>query len=117
MRGPDPDPATSAATTTQLSEVPLNSTLQDQVVVVTGRSKGIGLACAQASAVAGAKVALVARSRANLDAALAAMPAARHAPVAIVPDLAGVADAARMVEEAVAALGELDRLRLAERAH
>jgi hypothetical protein len=62
-------------------------------------------------------VALVARSRANLDAALAAMPAARHAPVAIVADLAGVADAARMVEEAVAALGELDRLRLAERAH
>jgi hypothetical protein len=45
------------------------------------------------------------------------MPAARHAPVAIGADLAGVADAARMVEEAVAALGELDRLRLAERAH
>lgn len=114
MRGPDP--ATSAATTTQLSEVPLNSTLQDQVVV-TGASKGIGVACAQAFAAAGAKVALVARSRANLDAALAAMPAARHAPVAIVADLAGVADAARMVEEAVAALGEIDRLRLAERAH
>lgn len=48
----------------------MNSTLQDQVVVVTGASKGIGLACAQAFAAAGAKVALVARSRANLDAAL-----------------------------------------------
>lgn len=48
----------------------MNSTRQDQVVVVTGASKGIGLACAQAFAAAGAKVALVARSRANLDAAL-----------------------------------------------
>jgi NAD(P)-dependent dehydrogenase (short-subunit alcohol dehydrogenase family) len=84
--------------------------MQDQVVVVTGASKGIGLACAQAFAAAGAKVAIVARSRANLDAALAAMPAARHAPVAIVADLARAADAARMVEEAVAALGEIDVL-------
>ena len=87
----------------------MNSTRQDQVVV-TGASKCIGVACAQAFAAAGAKVALVARSCANLDAALAAMPATRHAPVAIVADLAGAADAARMVEEAVAALGEIDVL-------
>lgn len=73
-------------------------------------AKGIGLACAQAFAAAGAKVELVARSRADLDAALAAMPAARHAPVATVADLAGAADAARMVEEAVAAPGEIDVL-------
>jgi NAD(P)-dependent dehydrogenase (short-subunit alcohol dehydrogenase family) len=86
----------------------LNSTRQDQVVVVTGASKGIGLACAQAFAAAGAKVELVARSHADLDAALAAMPAARHAPVATVADLAGAADAARMVEEAVAAPDDLN---------
>ncbi len=86
------------------------SNLQDKVVVVTGASKGIGLACAQAFAAAGAKVAIVARSRANLDAALAAMPAARHQALAIVADLTRAADAARMVEEAVAALGEIDVL-------
>ena len=88
----------------------MNSNLQDRVVVVTGASKGIGLACAQAFAAAGAKVAIVARSRANLDAALAAMPAARHAPQAIVADLTRAADAARRVEEAVAALGEIEVL-------
>jgi NAD(P)-dependent dehydrogenase (short-subunit alcohol dehydrogenase family) len=84
--------------------------MQDQVVVVTGASKGIGLACAQAFAAAGAKVAIVARSRANLDAALATFPAARHVPFAIVADLTRAADAARMVDEAVAALGEIDVL-------
>jgi NAD(P)-dependent dehydrogenase (short-subunit alcohol dehydrogenase family) len=84
--------------------------MQDKVVIVTGASKGIGLACAQAFAAAGAKVAIVARSRANLDAALAAMPAARHVPFAIVADLTRAADAARMVDEAVAGLGEIDVL-------
>ena len=84
--------------------------MQDQVVVVTGASKGIGLACAQAFAAAGAKVALVARSRANLDAALTTFPSARHAPVAIVADLTRAVDAARMVDEVVAALGEIDVL-------
>lgn len=84
--------------------------MQDQVVVVTGASKGIGLACAQAFATAGAKVAIVARSRANLDAALATFPAARHPPFAIVADLTRATDAARMVDEAVAALGEIDVL-------
>ncbi len=84
--------------------------MQDKIVVVTGASKGIGLACARAFAVAGARVAIVARSRANLDAALAAMPPVRHAPLAIVADLTRAADAARMVDEAVAALGEIDVL-------
>ena len=88
----------------------MNSTRQDQVVAVTGAPKGIGLAYAQAFAAAGAKVELVARSRADLEAALGAMPAARHAPVATMADLAGAADAARMVEEAVAAPGEIDVL-------
>jgi NAD(P)-dependent dehydrogenase (short-subunit alcohol dehydrogenase family) len=38
-----------------------------RVVVVTGASKGIGFACAEAFVRAGAKVALVSRSRENLD--------------------------------------------------
>ena len=48
--------------------------LNDRIVVVTGASKGIGWACAEAFARAGAKVVLVSRSQANLDAALARWP-------------------------------------------
>jgi NAD(P)-dependent dehydrogenase (short-subunit alcohol dehydrogenase family) len=44
--------------------------LAGKIVVVTGASRGIGLACAHAFAAEGARVALVSRSRANLDAAL-----------------------------------------------
>ena len=40
--------------------------LADKVVVVTGASKGIGYACAEASRREGARVALVSRSAANL---------------------------------------------------
>jgi len=42
--------------------------LAGRVVIVTGASKGIGYACAAAFAAEGAKVALVSRSQANLDA-------------------------------------------------
>lgn len=84
--------------------------LSDKVVVVTGASKGIGLACAAAFLAEGAKVALVSRSRANLDAALARLPAGRHAPVAFVADLAHADEAARMAGEAERALGAIDVL-------
>ena len=84
--------------------------MENKTVVVTGASKGIGLACAQTFAAAGARVALVARSRANLDAALASMPTSRHAPLAIVADLTRAEEAARMVVEAIAAMGDIDVL-------
>ena len=84
--------------------------LIDRVVVVTGASKGIGYACGVAFAQEGAKVALVARSRANLDAALARFPATKHAPMAIVADMGRVEDAQRMAAEATAALGPIDVL-------
>lgn len=68
--------------------------LSGKVVVVTGASKGIGLACAKAFAAEGARVAIVARSRANLDAALAGFGPAEHPPHAVEADMAH-ADAAR----------------------
>jgi NAD(P)-dependent dehydrogenase (short-subunit alcohol dehydrogenase family) len=84
--------------------------LRDQVVVVTGASKGIGFACAQAFAREGARVALVSRSRANLDAALARIDGAAHRPASFVADLVDAAQALRMVDAVESALGPIDVL-------
>jgi NAD(P)-dependent dehydrogenase (short-subunit alcohol dehydrogenase family) len=84
--------------------------LTDRVVVVTGASKGIGLACAAAFVQEGAKVALVSRSRANLDAALAGLRKGAHLPLLLVADLTRAEDAERMAADAEAALGPIDVL-------
>ena len=80
---------------------------EGRTVMVTGASKGIGFACAEAFARAGAKVAIVSRSRENLDAALAKLGAK---VAAIAADLRDPIDAARAVDEAEAAVGPLDVL-------
>ncbi len=84
--------------------------LSGKVVVVTGASKGIGFACAEAFLREGAKVALVSRNRGNLDAALARLLQSAGKAVAIAADLARADEAARMVAEAVAQLGPIDVL-------
>ena len=83
------------------------SRFEGQTVLVTGASRGIGLACAQAFAAAGARVGLVARDRAALDAAAAGIGAGAHAVVA---DLSDPGECARAVDEVVAALGPVDVL-------
>ena len=88
----------------------MNAQFADKVVIVTGGSKGIGLACAQAFVDAGAKVALVSRSRDNLDAALASLRTGRSQPIAIVADLTRAADAEKMADEAESRLGAIDVL-------
>src|SRR6478736_1218089 len=84
--------------------------LHDQVVVVTGASKGIGFACAQAFAREGARVALVSRSRANLDAALARIGGAAQRCGSFVADLVDAAQALRMVDDVESVLGPIDVL-------
>lgn len=49
---------------------------QDKVVVVTGGSKGIGLACAKQFVARGAKVIISSRTQANINEALAVLPGA-----------------------------------------
>ena len=80
---------------------------EGRAVMVTGASKGIGFACAEAFARAGAKVAIVSRSRENLDAALSKLG---RGIVAIAADMRDPKDAARAVDEAEAAIGPLDVL-------
>lgn len=84
--------------------------LRDRIVVVTGASKGIGLACAQAFAEAGARVAMVSRSRANLDAALAKIRHVEHRPVAFVADLVDAGQSSAMVDDVERTLGPIDIL-------
>ncbi|WKW11331.1 SDR family NAD(P)-dependent oxidoreductase [Pseudogemmatithrix spongiicola] len=58
--------------------------LAGRTALVTGASRGIGAAVARALASAGARVALVSRSQAALEAVAATLP---HAPVVIADDL------------------------------
>lgn len=88
----------------------MSASLQGRAVLVTGASKGIGYACAEAFAKAGAKVAIVSRSRDNLDAAVAKLAQSSFRVFAIAADLRDPADAARVIDEAEAAIGPLDVL-------
>lgn len=80
--------------------------LNGRAVLITGGSKGIGLACARAFLAEGAKVAIVSRDRANLGKAAAQLPQVKT----IVADLTRAEDAARMAQEAQRALGPIDVL-------
>jgi NAD(P)-dependent dehydrogenase (short-subunit alcohol dehydrogenase family) len=80
--------------------------LVDRRVLITGGSKGIGLACAIGFLAEGARVAIVSRSRENLAAASLAAPGV----TTFAADLVDSAAAAAMVDEAEAALGPIDIL-------
>src|SRR5580765_7453773 len=83
-----------------------DSFLKDKVIVVTGASKGIGLATAVSLLKRGAKVALIARRRAPLEAAVADLKSERAlAVVADVCDRAAIATAlGRVVQNFVSAI-------------
>ena len=84
--------------------------LRGRVAVVTGGSRGIGLQMAEALGEMGARVALVARKRDELDEAVARLGGQGIESVAVVCDMSVTAAIAPMVEEAVAALGPIDVL-------
>jgi NAD(P)-dependent dehydrogenase (short-subunit alcohol dehydrogenase family) len=80
--------------------------LKEKRVLITGGSKGIGLACAKAFVAEGARVALVSRSKENLDAARKALKDC----YTIAADLTDAAAAAAMVERVEKEFGALDVL-------
>ena len=80
--------------------------LTDKVVLVTGGSKGIGLACARAFRAEGARVAIASRSQANVDAASVEL----HGVFGHAADLTDADQAARLVEAVEQALGPVDVL-------
>ena len=80
--------------------------LKDRKVLITGGSKGIGLACAKAFIAEGARVALVSRSEDNLKKAKASLRDA----YTIAADLVDAAAAAAMVERVEKEFGPIDIL-------
>ncbi|MGZ8376369.1 MAG: SDR family NAD(P)-dependent oxidoreductase [Gemmatirosa sp.] len=97
------DPATGVADTSPRP-------LAGQVALVTGAGRGLGLAMATHLARAGARVALVARSRRELDAAADVLRAAGATALPVPADVTDQHAVERAVEEAESALGPLDLL-------
>jgi NAD(P)-dependent dehydrogenase (short-subunit alcohol dehydrogenase family) len=82
--------------------------LEGKVALVTGASRGIGVATARAFAAAGASVVLVARDEAALARVAGDIEAAGGAALVVPADLSRAEDAARMVDAAVERFGRLD---------
>ena len=84
--------------------------LKNRVVLITGGSKGIGLACAKAFLAEGAKVAIASRSKVNLVAAERQLKTGDEAVLKVATDLLDPANARRMVGEVEQGLGPIDIL-------
>jgi NAD(P)-dependent dehydrogenase (short-subunit alcohol dehydrogenase family) len=80
--------------------------LEGKVVLITGGSKGIGLACARAFLAEGCKVAIASRSRENLERAAASTGVALW----VAADLTRAETARDMVREVADKLGDVDIL-------
>jgi NAD(P)-dependent dehydrogenase (short-subunit alcohol dehydrogenase family) len=84
----------------------MNLDLEGRRVLVTGGSKGIGLACAKAFLAEGTRAAIASRSASNLAAARAALGEV----TTVAADLGDAAAARAMVERVEAELGAIDIL-------
>jgi len=80
--------------------------LEGKVVLVTGGSKGIGLACASAFAAEGARIAICSRSRDNVERACADLKDA----LGVAADLTDAEAAGKMIDTVEERLGPIDVL-------
>ncbi|MDD2618330.1 MAG: SDR family NAD(P)-dependent oxidoreductase, partial [Bacteroidales bacterium] len=81
--------------------------LKDKIVVITGASSGIGLACARLFAARGAKLSLAARSLDKLQALQQELPTA---VLAIKTDVSKEEDCRKLIEQTVETYGGIDVL-------
>lgn len=84
--------------------------LTGRTALITGASKGIGLACAALFAQAGAKVVMVARDAATLNAAAAALKAQGSTVHALAADLSDATQATELAGRVEAEFGPVDVL-------
>jgi glucose 1-dehydrogenase len=99
------------ASTATTAARPHGPRLQGQTALVTGSSRGIGRGIAQRFAAEGANVAInYIGSAAAAEEALADVTAAGARGVLIRADVSSAAEVTRMVDEAIAAFGQLDIL-------
>jgi len=83
--------------------------LAGRAAIITGGSKGLGLAIATQFAASGADVAIVARGRAALEEAVHTIRAGAHGRVAgVSADVAAAGDVERGYDEAMRAFGKVD---------
>jgi short-subunit dehydrogenase len=96
----------------QLTKVPAMASslkpLDQQVIVITGASSGIGLATAQDAAARGAKLVLVARSGDVLEAIADGLATGGHEAIHVVADVADRAQVEEAARRAIAHFGRID---------
>jgi NAD(P)-dependent dehydrogenase (short-subunit alcohol dehydrogenase family) len=84
--------------------------LDNQVIIITGASRGIGLATAQLAVASGARVVITGRRQENLDVALASFGDQTSRVCAVVAHAGRSSDADRVVRVALEHFGRLDGL-------
>ena len=84
--------------------------LKDKIAIVTGASQGIGRTLAIALAQAGADIALVSRTRSDLEAVAKEIEAADRKALVIPVDLQNVSQIRKMVDEVHTTFGKIDIL-------
>jgi 3-oxoacyl-[acyl-carrier protein] reductase len=102
--------ATSDVFSHALTELPSSQRFKDQVVIVTGASRGIGRGIALLFAEEGAKVVLVGRDETQLKLVEATIHNKGTQALCIRADVSHPEDMERMVQEALAQFGKIDVL-------
>nr|HMT30829.1 SDR family NAD(P)-dependent oxidoreductase [Bacteroidia bacterium] len=84
--------------------------MKDKIVIITGGSSGIGLACAKRFARAGAKIVITGRDKTKLDAAIAILHNIHSDVFAVVSDVRNFNDCKLIIDETLSRFGRIDVL-------